>query len=167
MRKKKNERDGDKRLRLDELLDEDNFDEEDEDSVTDDTLEFLILDDETIASYQKDNVEDDEDYADDEDYEDEAAEDDDDYEDGAFGEEDDGYEDGDYEDDDYDDDFEAVEPDDDYEDEDEDAYDDAKGGIIARFADFIADMSTLDVVVAVFGILVVAGASASVLCGSM
>ena len=161
MRRKKNERDDDKRLRLDELLDEDNFDEEDEDSVTDDTLEFLILDDETIASYQKDNVEDDEDYADDEDYEDEAAEDDDDYEDGAFGEEDNDYEDGDYEDDDYDDDFEAVEPDDDYEDEDEDAYDDAKGGIIARFADFIADMSTLDVVVAVFGILVVAGAIAS------
>ena len=104
--------------------------------MTEDTLEFLSLDDEMIEAYQRahppkygksvsekarpvrrveedyeDDDYEDEDYEDD-DYEDEDYEDDD-YEDGDY--EDDDYEDGDYEDDDYEDeDYE----DDDYEDED-------------------------------------------------
>ena len=35
------------------LLEDDNFDEEDEDNVTEDTLEFLSLDDEMIESYNR------------------------------------------------------------------------------------------------------------------
>lgn len=42
-------------VRLEEFLEEDDnrFDEEDEDTVTDDTLEFLSLDDEAIRTYQQ------------------------------------------------------------------------------------------------------------------
>jgi len=42
-----------KRVRFEDLLDDDRFDDEDADSVTEDTLEFLSLDDDMIASYQK------------------------------------------------------------------------------------------------------------------
>ncbi|MCX4308087.1 MAG: hypothetical protein OSJ69_20075, partial [Acetatifactor sp.] len=40
-------------VRFEELLDDDRFDDEDYDTVTEDTLEFLSLDDDMIASYQK------------------------------------------------------------------------------------------------------------------
>ena len=131
-------------VRFEDLLEDDRFDDEDFDSVTEDTLEFLSLDDEMIEAYQRTHppkygksvsekarpvrrVE--EDYED-EDYEDEDYEDDDyedeDYEDDDY--EDGDYEDGDYEDEDYeDDDYEDEDyEDDDYEDEDyeDDDYDD-------------------------------------------
>lgn len=122
-----------KEMRLDEFLMEERFDEEDDDSVTDDTLEFLCLDDETIESYSDtrkssrpasktsdSRYEDD----DDEDYEDDEDDDDEDYED---------------------------------DDEDDDEYDDDRDGVIARFKYFLADMSTLDMIVAMLGILVIAG----------
>ena len=136
-----------KDLRLDDFLAEDRFDEEDEDGVTDDTLEFLRLDDETIESYQmtrkssrpasKRSVSR---YEEDED--DEA------YEDENYGEDED---DEAYEDEDYGED----EDDEDYEDEYE--YDDEREGVIARFKNFLVDMSTLDMIVAVLGIVVLAG----------
>lgn len=147
-----------KKTELEEFFAEDRFDEEDEDSVTDDTLEFLCLDDDEIEAYQsggksagrtprksasghRDEEEDDEAY-----YEDE--EDDEEY-----------YEDEDEEDDEYyedeEDDEEYYEDDDeDYEDEE---YDDRKRGVAARFWAHLADMSTLDMVVAMFGIFVTAG----------
>ena len=88
-------------IELDEfLMGEDGvFDDEDDDNVTDDTLEFLCLDDEMIESYQRGQAQgktsarrsageayEDEDYEDeaydeDEDYEDEAYDEDEDYED--------------------------------------------------------------------------------------
>ncbi len=145
--------------RLDEFLyDEDeNFDEEDADRVTDDTLEFLSLDDETINRYQsqhkagtthkkkKPAVKYRQEYEyEDEDYEDEDYEDED-YEDEDYEDED--YEDEDYEDEDYEDE--------DYEDEDyeDDDYEERRG--IARF---IKNISALDVIVVLLGIIVLAGA---------
>lgn len=142
------------KLKLDEFLLEDDgmFDDEDDDSITDDTLEFLILDDEAIEAYQSESkktpavkkasvseYEEDEDeyYEEDEEYEDE------DYE------EDEEYENSDYDDDEDDEDYEDA--DDDY-----DEYDDADG-IIVRFRRFLTDMSTLDMVVALLGIVVIAG----------
>ena len=112
-------------VRFEDLLEDDRFDDEDFDSVTDDTLEFLSLDDEMIESYQRTHPSksgkntsvkacpgcyEDEDY-DEEDYEDE------DYEDEDYDEED--YEDEDYEDEDYEDeDYEDEDcEDEDYEDE--------------------------------------------------
>lgn len=137
-------------MRLDEFLAEERFDEEDEDSVTDDTLEFLCLDDDEIESYQserksvssasKASVSRYEEDEDDEDDEDEDYEEDD-YEDD---EEDD-------EDDDYEDDDEDDEEDDEYE------YDDDEGGVLVRFKRFLVEMSTLDMIVAMLGIVVVAG----------
>ena len=207
-------------VRFEDLLDDDRFDDEDADSVTDDTLEFLSLDDDMIASYQKsrsakpskaakpskpskssgrtsvkkssraaryerdyDDYEDeayyedddyeeeayyeddyeDADYENEEDYEDDDYEDEEDYEDDDYEDEED-YEDDDYEDEeDYeDDDYEDEEyyEDDDYEDddyEDDDDYDD-EDGVLVRFRNFLSDMSTLDMVVAMLGILVLAGA---------
>ncbi len=155
--------------RLDEFLydDDENFDEEDADRVTDDTLEFLSLDDETINRYQsqkkavttskkrkpavkyrQEDEYEDEDYED-EDYEDEDYEDED-YEDEDYEDED--YEDEDYEDEDYEDeDYE----DEDYEDEDyeDDDYEERRGA-----ARFIKNISALDVIVVLLGIIVLAGA---------
>ncbi len=109
------------------------------------------------AYYEDERYEDEEDYEDEAYYEDERYEDEEDYEDEAYYE-DDRYEDEeDYEDEAYyeDDDYE----DDDYEDEDDDDYDDDDDdGVIARFRDFLSEMSSLDMVVAMLGILVVAGA---------
>ncbi len=162
-----------RQVRFEDLLEDDRFDDEDFDSVTEDTLEFLSLDDDMIESYQRAHPpknrksapakarsaryeeEDYEDDYEDEDYEDADYEDDDyedeDYEDGDY--EDDDYEDDDYEDDDYeDDDYE----DDDYEDEDYEYDDD--DGFAARLMYFIGEMSALDVAVALLGILVLAGA---------
>lgn len=143
-----------KAVRLDEFLyDEDeNFDEEDADEVTEDTLEFLSLDDETIKQYQskqkakttskkrKPAVK----YRQEDEYEDEDYEDED-YEDEDYEEED--YEDEDYEDEDYEDE--------DYEDEDyeDDDYEERRG--VARF---IKNISALDVIVVLLGIIVLAGA---------
>ncbi len=207
-----------KEIELDKFLVEENgvFDDEDDDNVTDDTLEFLCLDDETIEAYQRrhsrkkaqgrtsavryveeayedetyyaeEAYEDDEtydeevyaEYDEDEDYEDEEYEDggydeDGEYEDGGYDEdgeyEDGGYdEDGEYEDggydedEDYEDDEDEEYEDDDDEDYEEDEYDEAYGeydeddSMIVRFRHFLADMSTLDVVVAMLGIVVLAG----------
>ena len=140
-----------KELRLDEFLSEEGFDEEDEDSVTDDTLEFLCLDDETIETYENRRVssgskaslsqyeENDDDECEDE--EDDYEDDDDEYEDEEddFEDDDDEYEDDDYEDDEYE-------------------YDDERGGVIVRFKRYLAEMSTLDMVVAMLGIVVIVGA---------
>ena len=142
-----------KKVRLDEFLAEERFDEEDEDSVTDDTLEFLRLDDEAIESYQSEHRRaasiskvsssryENEEYEDDE-YED------DEYEDEEY--EDEEYEDGEYEDEEYEDD--------EYEDEEyEDEYDDEESGVIVRLQRFLTEMTTLDMVVAMLGIVVLAG----------
>ncbi|MDE6602865.1 MAG: hypothetical protein K2K90_12055, partial [Lachnospiraceae bacterium] len=57
MQNKKNRRQhtGNRRrtVRFEELLEDDRFDDEDFDSVTEDTLEFLSLDDDMIESYQR------------------------------------------------------------------------------------------------------------------
>ena len=88
-------------IELDEfLMDEDGmFDDEDDDKVTDDTLEFLCLDDEMIDSYQrgrgqnpvrgktsarKSEAYEEEAYEEDEEYEDEAYEEDEEYEDEEY-----------------------------------------------------------------------------------
>ncbi len=134
--KKKTMQNHRRQVRFEELLEDDRFDDEDYDTVTEDTLEFLSLDDDMIESYQKTHsaknkngksdsnvkarssryAEEDEDYED-EDYEDEDYEGED-YEDGDY--EDGDYEDGDYEDEDYEDeDYEDGDyEDEDYEDED-------------------------------------------------
>ena len=225
------------------------FDEEDADNVTDDTLEFLSLDDEMIEAYNRAHkrkesgrrtsvpkaskkgkvyedieeiYEDEEEYAavyekeedegydgeayeeeEDEGYDGEAyeeeeddgygdetyAEDDDEdggyeayedeeddrYDDEEYDEEDDRYGDEEYdeEDDGYDEEYdeeddgygdeEYDEEDDEYEygeyDDDEDyEYDEEeRDGVIVRIRDFMTHMSTLDVVVAMLGIVVLAG----------
>ena len=142
------------------------FDEEDEDSVTGDTLEFLCLDDETIEAYQResrhtaskrrgasdryakdryrDEAYEDEEYAEDE-YEDEEYEGDE-YENEEY--EDDEYEDEEYEDDEYED-----------EEYEYDEYEDDREGLIVRFRDFLTHMSAMDMMVAMLGIVVLAGIS--------
>ncbi|MDE6389700.1 MAG: hypothetical protein K2L82_18145, partial [Lachnospiraceae bacterium] len=108
MQSKKNskKRETRKEILLDEFLRDDDgvFDDEDEDSVTDDTLEFLCLDDEMIESYcrghrssQTDKRSSSKRYE--EVYEDDEDEDDE-YEDEDYEDEDDEYEDEDYEDED-------------------------------------------------------------------
>ena len=155
MQNKKNKRQSTenrrRQVRFEELLEDDRFDDEDYDSVTEDTLEFLSLDDDMIESYQRTHppkttaaktrpVRYEEEEYEDEDYED------DDYEDEDY--EDDDYEDEDYEDDDYEDeDYE----DDDYEYDDDD-------GFAARLMYFIGEMGALDIAVAILGILVLVGA---------
>lgn len=147
-------------VQFEELLADDRFDDEDADSVTEDTLEFLSLDDEAIETWQRTHapvkkaapaakapvryVE----VYEDEDYEDEEYEDEDeDYEDEDYEDED--YEDEDYEDeDDEDDDYEDEE----YEDED---------GFAARLRYFFGEMNGLDIAVAVMGIVVLVGAIAT------
>ena len=139
-------------IKLDEFLLEDDgmFDDEDDDSVTDDTLEFLSLDDEAIEAYQSEHKKTpavkkasasayEEDDEDEDDYEDEEY--DDEFEDEDDDEYDEEYDDEDYEDDDYDD----------------EEYDDGDG-IIVRFRRFLTGMSALDMVVAVLGIVVIVGA---------
>ena len=142
-----------KKTHFEDLLEDDRFDDEDADSVTEDTLEFLSLDDDMIESYQKKSHASKgktapsskprpERYV-------EVYDDDDDYEE-------DDYEDDDYEDDDYDDDYEDDDYDDDDYEDDDDEYDD-EDGFAARLMYFIGEMSMLDVAVAVLGILVLAG----------
>ncbi|MDE6882438.1 MAG: Ig-like domain-containing protein [Lachnospiraceae bacterium] len=150
--------------------DEDGFDEEDEDRVTEDTLEFLCLDDEMIEAYNRkhgraergdrlqtgsndgeyaeDEYEDDE-YAEDEYEDDEYAEDE--YEDDEYAE--DEYEDDEYAEDEYEDDEYA---DDEYEEGEYDAYE--EDGVIVRLKYFLAHMNALDMVVAMLGVVVLAGA---------
>ncbi len=177
-----------KEIELDKFLVEENgvFDDEDDDNVTDDTLEFLCLDDETIEAYQRRHsrkkaqgrtsavryVE--EAYEDETYYAEEAYEDDETYDEEVYAEydEDEDYEDEEYEDGGYDEDGEyedgGYDEDEEYEDDDdedyeEDEYDEAYGeydeddSMIVRFRHFLADMSTLDVVVAMLGIVVLAG----------
>ena len=179
-------------IELDEfLMGEDGmFDDEDDDKVTDDTLEFLCLDDEMIDSYQrgrgrkpvrgkasarKSEAYDEETYEED-DYEDEAYEEDEEYEDeeyeeagvyeGREYEEEDGEcdeEDGEYEDEEYDEDDEDYDDEDEEYDEDDEDYDeeydeyDDDDSVIVRIRHFLEDMSTLDVVVAMLGVVVLAG----------
>ena len=203
------------------------FDEEDMDNVTDDTLEFLSLDDEMIEDYNRAHkrkesgrkasaskasgkgkvyeeieeiYEDEEEYAavyedeeddgydgeeyeeEDDGYDDEAYDEEDDrYDEEAYDEEDDGYgeeaydeeidgydEEYDDEDDGYDEEYD--EEDEEYDDEDDEyeygEYDDdedyeydeeERDGVIVRIRDFMTHMSTLDVVVAMLGIVVLAG----------
>ena len=150
-------------IRLEEILeDKERFDEEDEDNVTDDTLEFLSLDDETIEAYEKNKKhskrkvyeEDDESDYEDEDYE---EDDDTDYEDEDYEEDDE----SDYEDEDYEEDDDADYEDDDYEDDEEDEYDygyDEPETFGEKISYFLTHLSTLDMVVAMLGILVVVGA---------
>ncbi|MDE6844283.1 MAG: Ig-like domain-containing protein, partial [Lachnospiraceae bacterium] len=71
-----------------------------------------------------------------------------------YEDEDDEYEDEDDEYEDEDDEYE--DEDDEYEDED-DEYEDEDDGIIVRFKHFLTDMSSLDMVVAMLGIVVLAG----------
>ncbi len=148
-------------------VDYEDDDYEDEAGYEDDDYEdeagYEDDDYEDEAGYEDDDYEDEAGYEDD-DYEDEAGYEDDDYEDEAGYEDDDyedeaGYEDDDYEDEaDYEDDYEDDDYDDDYDDEDDD------DGIIERFRNFLSEMSTLDMVVAMLGVLVVAGA---VITGSL
>lgn len=193
MQNKKNgkKREARREILIDEFLRDDDgvFDDEDEDNVTDDTLEFLCLDDETIESYNRQKrksvpiaqkrsskrhrevYEEEDDRYEDDRYEDDRYEDDeyDRYEDDRYEEEDDRYEDDRYEDDDDDryeddryEDDEYEDEDDWYEDdeyddeEDDDEYDD-DDGVIVRFKRFLTEMSTLDMVVAMLGIVVLAG----------
>lgn len=131
-------------IKLDEFLLEDDgmFDDEDDDSVTDDTLEFLSLDDEAIEAYQSEHKKT------------PAAK-------KASAYEEDDYEDDDYEDEEYDyeddGDEEYEDDDDDYDEDEYDEYDD-EGGLIVRFRRFLTEMSTLDMVVAVLGVVVIVGA---------
>ncbi len=250
MQNKKNgkKREARREILIDEFLRDDDgvFDDEDDDNVTDDTLEFLCLDDETIESYNRqkrkstpiaqkrsskrhrevyeeeddryeddryeddeydryeddryeeeddryeddryeeedDRYEDDRYEEEDDRYEDDRYEDEDDqyeddeydrYEDDEYGDEEDRYEDDEYEDEDdryeddeyedeedryeddeYEDDGEWYEDDEYDDDEDDDEYDD-DDGVIVRFKRFLTEMSTLDMVVAMLGIVVLAG----------
>lgn len=146
-----------KGLSFEELLDDERFDEEDEDSVTDVTLEFLCLDDEMAESRQdqrgaasdqrkasaRQYEDEDEDYGDDrEDYEDDE-DDEEDYED------------------DYYEDEEDYDEDEDYDDEEEYDYDDGRGGLLVRFKRYLTQISTLDMIVAMLGLVVIAGAVVS------
>ena len=136
-------------------------DYEDADDVTDDTLEFLSLDDETIENYQREQeakkkassgrkatviYEEEED----DEYEDEYGDDDGEYEDEDYEEEE--YEDEDYEDEEYE--YEE----DDYEDEEyeDDEYEPETFG--EKFSHFIRNINAMDALVAGLGILVLVGA---------
>ena len=94
------------------------FHQEDENSVTDDTLEFLSLDDDMIEEYNRTHS---------------TARNNDEYEDEDYEDEDDEYEDEDYEE------------------------DDEEDGFIVRFKNYLSDVSTIDMVVAILGIVVLAG----------
>ena len=144
------------------------FDEEDEDYVTDDTLEFLSLDDEMIENYNREQsaattrkpsagrkpvraAYKEEEYEDDE-YEEDEVYEYDEYEDEEY-EEDEVYEYDEYEDEEYEDD--EYEEDEEYE-YDEYGYDE-DDGVIERVKYFLTHMSTLDMMVAMLGIVVLAG----------
>ena len=189
-----------KEIKIEDFLMEgnDRFDEEDEDNVTGDTLEFLSLDDDMIEAYNRKhrhadpgrktsgsrfvNKNKEEAYEDEEEYEygedEEAYEDEEEYEYGEdeetyedeeeyeYGEDEEAYEDEEeYEygedDDEYEDEEEyEYDEDDEYDDEEEYEYDaySEQDGIIVRIKDFFSQMSALDMVVAMLGIVVLAGA---------
>ncbi|MDE7198140.1 MAG: hypothetical protein K2O15_04575 [Lachnospiraceae bacterium] len=50
-----NQRNNKKKISFEDLLEDDRFDDEDYDTVTGDTLEFLSLDDDMIEAYQKEH----------------------------------------------------------------------------------------------------------------
>lgn len=127
--------------------------------------EYEAYEDEEDDRYDDEEYDEEDDRYDDEEddgYGDEAYDEEDDGYDEEYDEEDDGYGDEEYdeEDDGYD---EAYEEDDEYEygeyDDDEDyEYDEEeRDGVIVRIRDFMTHMSTLDVVVAMLGIVVLAG----------
>ena len=144
------------------------YEEEDDDGYGDETY---AEEDDAYGEYETYAEDDDEDgeyeaYEDEEDdrYDDEAYEEEDDgYGDEEYEEEDDGYGDEAYEEEDDGYDEEYDEEDDEYEygeyDDDEDyEYDEEeRDGVIVRIRDFMTHMSTLDVVVAMLGIVVLAG----------
>lgn len=154
------------------------YEEEEDDGYGDETYaeddgaygeyEAYAEDDDEDGEYEayedeEDDRYDDEEYDEEDDrYGDEAYDEEDDGYDEEYDEEDDGYGDEEYdeEDDGYD---EAYEEDDEYEygeyDDDEDyEYDEEeRDGVIVRIRDFMTHMSTLDVVVAMLGIVVLAG----------
>ena len=144
------------------FMEEDDFDEEDEDDVTDDTLEFLSLDDDRILSqrrvqdradeglYGEDSFEDGEGL-----YEEDGYEDSEELygEDGEGFYEEDTYEDDEY--DEYDDEYDDAEYEYDDEEYEYDEYEEE--GIIVRLKDFLTHMNGLDIAVAMLGIVVLAG----------
>lgn len=138
------------------LMEEDGgFDEEDEDNVTDDTLEFLCLDDEIIEDRHQENKRIVSDkgtfsggYAVDGHEDDEYEEDEDEYEVDEYEEDED-------DEDEYDTD--EYEDDDEYDEYEYDEYDD-DDGILARIRYSLTHMSAIDVMVAMLGIVVLAGA---------
>ncbi len=138
----------------DRYEDEDDRYEDEEDRYEDEDDRYE--DEEDRYEDEEDRYEDEDDrYEDEEDrYEDEEDRYED--EDDRYEDEEDRYEDEDdwYEDDEYEDEDDWYE-DDEYEDED-DEYDD-DDGIIVRFKRFLTEMSSLDVVVAMLGIVVLAG----------
>jgi GH25 family lysozyme M1 (1,4-beta-N-acetylmuramidase)/uncharacterized protein YjdB len=161
-RDKKQEQLQDIDIQVEELLmdGEGLFDDEDSDTVTEDTLEFLSLDDETIGEYNRTHGADKEAsvgkqsrvrYAEDDGADDDIEEDEEDIDDD---------DDIDYENMDDDDDIDYEIMDEEEEDEDdEDDYDDyEEGGVLVRLKYFLADMSTIDMVVAILGIVVLVGA---------
>ncbi len=121
-------------------------------------------DEEVYAEYDEDGDYEDDRYDEDGDCEDDRYDEDEDCEDDRYDEdedcEDDRYdEDEDYEDDGYDEDEDYEDDDEDYDDdeyEDYEEYDD-DDSVMVRFRHFLEDMSTLDVVVAMLGIVVLAG----------
>ncbi len=173
-----------KKVRFEDLLEDDRFDDEDYDTVTGDTLEFLSLDDDIIEAYQKEKASKsrktgkrsvsvssaskrrparyvEEDYED-EDYEDDdeeviyEVEEDEDDEEVIYEVEEDDDEEVIYEDEDDEEDYEDEDDEEDYEYYEED--DDEDDGFAARLMHFIGEMNGLDVAVAVLGILVLVGA---------
>ncbi|MCI9314253.1 MAG: hypothetical protein HFI57_04600 [Lachnospiraceae bacterium] len=130
---------------------EDDWYEDEEDGYSDDRYEDDSYEDDRYEdeedSYEDDRYEDEEDSYEDDRYEDEEDSYEDDWyedEEAGYEDEEDWYEDEDYEEDEYDNEYEY------------DAYED--DGVITRIKDFFSEMTTLDMVVAVLGIVVLAGA---------
>ena len=143
----------------DDGYDGEEYEEEEDDGYGDETY---AEEDDAYGEYETYAEDDDEDgeyeaYEDEEDdrYDDEAYEEEDDrYDDEAYEEEDDRYDDEAYEeeDDGYDEEYDEEDDDEDYEYDEEE-----RDGVIVRIRDFMTHMSTLDVVVAMLGIVVLAG----------
>ncbi len=164
-------------------------------NVSEDTLEFLSLDDETIEEYMKkskparslkklsvhkkdrklkkqdvyeeEDWDDDDDEDEDEDFEteelEEIEEDDEDEDDEEYYEDDEDEDEEYYEiddEDEEDDEYYEIDEDEDYEDED-DEDDDEEDGFFARIGSYLANMSSLDHVVLVFGCFIVMAAVAT------
>ena len=126
---------------------DDGYEEEEDDGYGDETY---AEEDDAYGEYETYAEDDDEDGE----YEAYEDEEDDRYDDEAYEEEDDRYDDEAYEeeDDGYDEEYDEEDDDEDYEYDEEE-----RDGVIVRIRDFMTHMSTLDVVVAMLGIVVLAG----------